>query len=118
MSLTLELKPTVIFVSYGTNESFEGEAGLPKFEKGLEKLLDALKPANARVVLFTPAAGSRQRPPPDADSGATEHVAQALSVRRFERRRRDAAHCLRRLSIQPGEESDNSRSTEAEGYEA
>jgi hypothetical protein len=54
VGLTLELKPTVIFVSYGTNESFEGEAGLPKFEKGLEKLLDALKPAKARVVLFTP----------------------------------------------------------------
>ena len=54
VSLTLELKPTVIFVSYGTNESFEGEAGLPKFEKGLEKLLDALKPSKARVVLFTP----------------------------------------------------------------
>jgi lysophospholipase L1-like esterase len=51
---TLELKPTVIFVGYGTNESFEGEAGLPKFEKGLGKLLDALKPANARIVLFTP----------------------------------------------------------------
>ena len=54
VSLTLELKPTVIFVSYGTNESFEGEVGLPKFEKGLEKLLDALKPSKARVVLFTP----------------------------------------------------------------
>jgi lysophospholipase L1-like esterase len=51
---TLALKPTVIFVSYGTNESFAGEAGLPRFEKGLEKLLDALKPANARVVLFSP----------------------------------------------------------------
>lgn len=51
---TLELKPTVIFVSYGTNESFDGEAGLPKFEKGLNKLLDALKPANARIVLFSP----------------------------------------------------------------
>src|SRR5207248_1621044 len=51
---TLALKPTVIFVSYGAVESFEGEEGLPKFEKGLGKLLDALKPANARVVLFTP----------------------------------------------------------------
>ena len=51
---TLALKPTVIFVSYGTNEAFEGKDGLPKFEKGLEKLLDALKPAKARVVLFTP----------------------------------------------------------------
>lgn len=51
---TLALKPTVIFVSYGANEAFEGKEGLPKFEKGLNKLLDALKPANARVVLFTP----------------------------------------------------------------
>lgn len=51
---TIELKPTVIFVSYGTNESFEGKAGVPKFEKGMEKLLDALKPTNARVVLFSP----------------------------------------------------------------
>ncbi|MBN9118456.1 MAG: SGNH/GDSL hydrolase family protein [Planctomycetes bacterium] len=50
----LKLKPTVIFISYGTNEAFEGKEGLPKFEKGLEKLLDALKPANARVVLFSP----------------------------------------------------------------
>jgi lysophospholipase L1-like esterase len=54
VSLTLELKPTVIFVSYGTNEAFEGKEGLAKFEKGLEKLLDALAPANARIVLFTP----------------------------------------------------------------
>jgi lysophospholipase L1-like esterase len=54
VSLTLELKPTVIFVSYGTNEAFEGKEGLGKFEKGLEKLLDALAPAKARIVLFTP----------------------------------------------------------------
>jgi lysophospholipase L1-like esterase len=51
---TLGLKPTLILVSYGTNESFEGDAGLAPFEKGLEKLLDALKPANARVVLISP----------------------------------------------------------------
>jgi lysophospholipase L1-like esterase len=54
VDLTLQLKPTVIFISYGTNESFEGQEGLPKFEKGMEKLLDALKPANARIVLFAP----------------------------------------------------------------
>ncbi|MFM8273418.1 MAG: SGNH/GDSL hydrolase family protein [Gemmata sp.] len=51
---TLALKPTVILVSYGTNEAFEGKEGLPKFERGMEKLLDALKPATARVVLFSP----------------------------------------------------------------
>jgi lysophospholipase L1-like esterase len=54
VSLTLELKPTVLFVSYGANESFDGEAGLARFEAGLNKLLDALKPTNARVVLFAP----------------------------------------------------------------
>jgi lysophospholipase L1-like esterase len=54
ISLTLELKPTVILVSYGTNESFEGKEGLPAFEKGLEKLLDALAPTKARFVLMTP----------------------------------------------------------------
>ncbi len=55
VSLTLELKPTAIWVAFGANESFEGAAGLPRFEQGLTKLLDALRPANARVVLFTPA---------------------------------------------------------------
>ncbi|MBA4189308.1 MAG: hypothetical protein C0467_15030 [Planctomycetaceae bacterium] len=51
---TLALQPTVIFISYGTNESFDGKEGLPKFEKGLAKLLDALAPAKARIVLFSP----------------------------------------------------------------
>lgn len=68
VSLTLELKPTVIFVSYGQNESFDGAAGLPRFEKGLNKLLDALKPANARVVLFTPLPAERHPAMPAADA--------------------------------------------------
>src|SRR5262249_3796521 len=51
VDLTLAEKPTVIFICYGTNESFEGEAGLEKFKKGYEKLLDELKPAGARIVL-------------------------------------------------------------------
>ena len=54
VDLTLAEKPTVIFICYGTNESFEGEAGLEKFQKGYEKLLDALAPAKARIVLMTP----------------------------------------------------------------
>jgi lysophospholipase L1-like esterase len=52
--LTIELKPTVIFVAYGTNESYEGKAGLPKFTKGLETLLDTLAVTKARFVLFSP----------------------------------------------------------------
>jgi lysophospholipase L1-like esterase len=80
VSLTLELKPTVIFVSYGTNESFGGEAGLPKFEKGLEKLLDSLKPAEARIVLFTPIpfeAGPRF-PDPKARNAALQTYADVV----------------------------------------
>jgi lysophospholipase L1-like esterase len=50
----LALKPTVIVVGYGTNESFDGPAGLTHFLDGFNRLLDALKPANARFVLLSP----------------------------------------------------------------
>jgi lysophospholipase L1-like esterase len=48
------LKPTVILVGYGTNESFAGEAGLPRFLDGLDKLLAVLGGTKARVVLLSP----------------------------------------------------------------
>jgi lysophospholipase L1-like esterase len=51
---TLALKPTVIFLCYGTNESFAGKAGLPAFEKQLNKLLDDLAPSQARIVMMAP----------------------------------------------------------------
>jgi lysophospholipase L1-like esterase len=50
----LALKPTVLLISYGMNESFTGEKGLPEFEKGLNRLLDTLAESNARVVLISP----------------------------------------------------------------
>ena len=58
-----ELKPTVIFVSYGMGESFEGEAGLPAFRSGLERLLDMLKDLNARTVLIGPIKHENHGPP-------------------------------------------------------
>jgi len=48
------LKPTVIIVGYGLNESFAGPPGLPKFEKGLDTLLDTLAATRARIVLLGP----------------------------------------------------------------
>jgi lysophospholipase L1-like esterase len=77
---TLALKPTVIFVSYGANESFEGEAGLPRFEQGLNKLLDALKPANARIVLFTPPTyeGMTNHPEPPGRNVAITQYAEVI----------------------------------------
>jgi lysophospholipase L1-like esterase len=48
------LKPTVVFVAYGTNESFEGRAGLPSFLEGLNTLLDMIAKSGARIVLISP----------------------------------------------------------------
>jgi lysophospholipase L1-like esterase len=50
----LSLKPTVILVGYGSNEAFEGPAGLPRFTQGLEVLLDTIAPTRARIVLLSP----------------------------------------------------------------
>jgi lysophospholipase L1-like esterase len=57
----LSLKPTVIIVGYGSNEAFDGPDALPKFEKGLNTLLDTFAPAKARIVLLGP--------PPQEDLG-------------------------------------------------
>jgi hypothetical protein len=59
----LALKPTVIILGYGTNESFEGEAGLPKFKQGLNTLFDALAPSKARFVLLSPLRQENLGPP-------------------------------------------------------
>ncbi len=64
--LVLANKPTTIFVSYGTNESFAGEAGLPEFQKGLDTLLDAIGESKARIVIISPIAQKELgRPLPD-----------------------------------------------------
>jgi lysophospholipase L1-like esterase len=52
--LVLSLDPTVILISCGMNESFEGEAGLPRFVEGLNKMLDGFAPAKARIGIVAP----------------------------------------------------------------
>jgi hypothetical protein len=54
VNAVLAVKPTVIIVGYGTNESFAGEAGLPRFKEGLNKLLDAFVPTKARIAMLAP----------------------------------------------------------------
>ncbi|MFO1020134.1 MAG: SGNH/GDSL hydrolase family protein [Planctomycetales bacterium] len=50
----LALKPTVILVNYGANESYAGAAGLEKFKAGLNRMLDMLAESKARLVLASP----------------------------------------------------------------
>lgn len=50
----LALKPTVILVNYGANESYAGPAGLDKFKAGLNRMLDMLAESKARLVLASP----------------------------------------------------------------
>lgn len=63
---TLALKPTHLLIAYGTNESFDGPAGLPAFVKGLNTLLDELAPTKATVTLLGPMRqGTMPAPLPD-----------------------------------------------------
>src|SRR5262249_2075928 len=48
-----ELKPTVLFLGYGMNESFAGAQGLDGFLADYDRLLDRLAPLKARVVVLS-----------------------------------------------------------------
>jgi lysophospholipase L1-like esterase len=48
------MKPTVIFLAYGMNESFAGPAALPGFLEDYAQLLKKLAPLKARFVLLSP----------------------------------------------------------------
>ncbi|HEY8749990.1 MAG TPA: SGNH/GDSL hydrolase family protein, partial [Tepidisphaeraceae bacterium] len=60
-----EFNPTIVFVAYGMNESFDGPNGLEHFTKGLERMVDMLtdqgeyfgrdkKARSGKVVLVSP----------------------------------------------------------------
>ncbi|HMJ88633.1 MAG TPA: PVC-type heme-binding CxxCH protein, partial [Candidatus Acidoferrum sp.] len=59
----------VVFAFFGFNESFKGEAGLPKFRSDLEKFINDTKKANysgkgaPRLVLFSPIAAEKHTDP-------------------------------------------------------
>ncbi|MCE9629885.1 MAG: SGNH/GDSL hydrolase family protein [Planctomycetia bacterium] len=58
LDLLRELAPTVVFIAYGRNESFRGEAGLADFRTQLVNLCNDIRRATAaetRLVLVTPA---------------------------------------------------------------
>ena len=52
----LAAKPTVVILGYGMADSFAGDAGLPRFDSGLNRLLEVVDRIQARVVLLSPIA--------------------------------------------------------------
>ncbi len=76
------LKPTLIFVNYGLNESFAGKAGLPRFKAGLDTLLDVLDKTGARVVLITPRRLEKLAPPLPDPAAANARLADYVAVLR------------------------------------
>jgi lysophospholipase L1-like esterase len=76
-----ELKPTVIFISYGMGESFDGEPGLAPFRQGFERMLDMLKDLDARTVIIGPTRHEDLGPPlpdPTEHNGSLRMYADAL----------------------------------------
>jgi lysophospholipase L1-like esterase len=51
---TIAVKPTVIWLQYGSNEAFADPLDIAVFRAQYEKLLDALAPTKARIVLVIP----------------------------------------------------------------
>jgi lysophospholipase L1-like esterase len=52
--LIKHINPTLVFVAYGMNESFDGAAGVEPFVEGLNRMLDMLGANGARIVLVSP----------------------------------------------------------------
>jgi len=78
-----DLRPTLIFVAYGMNESFEGEKGLTRFVEGLGRMLDMLEAARGKIVLISPIRHEdlgRPLPDPAAHNGALKLYVDAMAA--------------------------------------
>lgn len=75
-------KPTVLIVGFGMADSFDGEAGLPRFVAGLNRFLDAVAGTQARVVLLSPIAHARLGAPwpdPSAHNAMLERYGRSIA---------------------------------------
>ena len=77
-----EQRPTVLFISYGMAESFEGDKGLAPFRQGLEKLLDRLSDLSARTVLISPIRHEKLGPPLPDPAGHNRDLQKYVEVMR------------------------------------
>ena len=68
VTLTKELKPTVIVTCFGQNESFDGPKGLKAYTSQYEKLLNEIAKTKARIVLMSPTPFENVPPMKDTDA--------------------------------------------------
>jgi lysophospholipase L1-like esterase len=83
------IKPTLALVAYGANEAFDGEAGLPRFRQGLNRLLDAIAATGARVIILGPTRQEGLGPPlPDPERHNRDLALYRDALRREAERRK------------------------------
>lgn len=77
--------PTLIFIAYGMNESFDGPKGLERFKNDYAKLLNMLEAeTGARMVLITPIAHEQLPPPlPDGSQHNRDLALYAEAIRQI-----------------------------------
>lgn len=80
IALVAELKPTVIVLAYGANESFAGDPGLGPFIKQYKKLCDDVEPTNARLLFVTLPPFEKTKPPLPDVSRHNENLAKYVAA--------------------------------------
>lgn len=73
-------QPSWIFVAYGGNEAFAGDAGLADFNQGLNHLLDVLSATGAQLVLVTPPPLENLGPPLPDPHAQNENLEKYATV--------------------------------------
>ena len=54
MQQITKAQPTIVFLAYGGVEAQDGEAGIPRFKEGLNKLIDKIDSLGAKSILLSP----------------------------------------------------------------
>ncbi len=112
----------MIFVNYGANEAFEGEAGLPRFREGLDALLDMLDATKGRICLIAPPQHEKIGPPLPDPAPYNRNLSLYRDVLQETAERRsygfvDLFALFGQLKLQPGDHlTDNGVHLTAYGY--
>lgn len=117
LELVKELKPTLIILAYGQNESFAGEAGIGKFVTQYDKLCDDLVATGARLAFMTPPKFERPPTPlPDASRHNGSLAKYSAAIAELATRRRAPLINLFQLSSASSNWTENGLHFGERGY--